>query len=166
MGQRYTTDQAFRRNRYTGPAPIEDRFWAKVDKSSDCWLWLGCRHVRGGRSMGYGAVMHEGKKWLAHRMAYTLSIGPLPADKTIDHLCRQPLCVNPEHMELVSMRENILRGEGLAAQNARKTHCKRGHEFNPENTIVTDNRGHPGRRCRTCAREQNAQYYRERKDRR
>jgi len=84
-----------------------------------------------------------------HRIAWTLRRGAIPDDKTLDHLCRVPACVNPEHMALVSNKENILRGDSFSARNARKTHCKRGHELCGKNVTVTN--GH--RHCRLCVKE-------------
>jgi hypothetical protein len=80
----------------------------------------------------------------AHRLAYQLLVGPIPEGLVIDHLCRNPPCQNPAHMECVTHRENTLRGASPHAMNARKTHCKRGHEFTFQNTYV-DAKG-----CRSC----------------
>jgi hypothetical protein len=80
-------------------------------------------------------------------VAYELAIGPIPEGLTIDHLCRNRGCVNPAHLEAVTNRTNLLRGDGIAALNARKTHCKRGHEFTPENTYVWRE---GTRACRAC----------------
>lgn len=68
---------------------------------------------------------------------------------TLDHLCRNRLCVNPEHLEVVSRGENVLRGVGVTAENKRKTHCAHGHEFTTENTYRYGNKRH----CRTCRTE-------------
>ena len=97
------------------------------------------------------------KGYQAHRIAYALAVGPIREDQTIDHLCRKTSCVNPTHLEAVGMKENILRGTSFSAANAAKTHCAKGHEYTPENTIL-----HPGdrgrRRCAACrvARQQKA----------
>lgn len=83
---------------------------------------------------------------LAHREAYERANGPIPPGLTIDHLCRNRSCVNPEHLEAVTSRENTLRGFGVTAQNARKSHCVKGHPFNETNTYHQAGR----RQCRAC----------------
>lgn len=88
----------------------------------------------------------------AHRVAFELIRGCIPNGLVLDHLCRNRGCVNPDHLEPVTFRENIMRGVGYTAQQARKTHCRHGHEFTVENTYVW--RG--GRICRTCRRIQTA----------
>src|SRR6266849_5089721 len=103
----------------------QERFWAKVHKTDTCWEWTGALW------RGYGYF----RTWIAHRVAYELLVGPIPPEKQVDHLCRNRGCVNPEHMELVTSYENILRGEGPTAANKRKLVCSNGHPFTPENTI-------------------------------
>lgn len=122
----------------------EERFWSKVDTTGECWLWTS----RIERS-GYGRFKSSGKYHYAHRVAYGLAVGPIPDGLTIDHLCRVRNCVNPAHLEPVTQRENTLRGEGVAARNARKTHCPQGHEYTLENTCVSRGLRH----CRTCNRD-------------
>jgi hypothetical protein len=127
-----------------------ERFFKYVDQTDTCWLWRGGSRVTTPAGEKYGDF-YWGPPRIhiqAHRAAYELLVGPIPAGLTLDHLCRTTLCVNPEHLEPVTMRENALRGKGPTAVNARKTHCKRGHEFTPENTYVYP-RG--GRECRTCS---------------
>ena len=120
------------------------RFWAKVteDDSSGCWLWTGAIGSR-----GYAHFRVDGRTVVGHRLAYEALVGDIPAGLVIDHLCRNRSCVNPWHLEPVPERINILRGEALSAQRARQTHCKRGHEFTPENTYVWQT----ARICRPCA---------------
>lgn len=125
------------------------RFIAKVDKTDTCWLWQAATR------RGYGAFWLGGRHVAAHRFAYQFLVGPVPDDLHLDHLCRTPACVNPAHLEPVTCRENLLRSpvtfQGI---NARKTHCKNGHEFTPENT--REWRG--GRICRECARRITKEY--------
>jgi hypothetical protein len=121
--------------------PVEERFVAKIKYVADCWLWTSTLTPR-----GYPCFWFEGKQWRAHRVAYVLFVGPIPGDLPLDHLCRNRSCVNPSHLEPVTIRENVLRGIGLSAANARKTHCKRGHEFTTDNTYMQDGT----RQCRAC----------------
>ncbi len=125
-----------------------DRFWDRVDASGDCWEWTaGCFDT------GYGAFAAQYddgyKPRGAHRVAWRLLVGPIPHDLTIDHLCRNRACVNPDHMELVTRGENSVRGYGPTAKNRRKTRCKRGHPFDEENTYITPQ---GWRQCRECHR--------------
>ena len=131
----------------------QDRFWQKVNKTESCWLWTGAK------ARGYGHFRLNGRSRTTHRLAWEWANGRIPEDLEIDHLCRIRHCVNPDHMELVTTRENILRGVGPTAQNARKTACKRGHPFTPKNTWVRKN---GQRRCRICHRILKKRY-RERK---
>jgi hypothetical protein len=93
---------------------------------------------------------------MAHRWAYHHLVAPVSADLEIDHLCRNRGCVNPAHLEPVTSRENKLRGYGAAAKNARKTECKRGHPFTPENTGRT---GGGGRYCKQCRHDANLVWF-------
>lgn len=121
--------------------PVADRFWSKVHKTDTCWLWTGYQSA----GTGYGRIQaHRIRTSLpAHRVAYELMVGPVPAGAELDHLCGVRHCVNPHHLEAVSHHENVLRGNGIAARNARKTHCPQGHPLPP---FV---RGGI-RRCATC----------------
>lgn len=126
------------------------RFWTlviKPESTDGCWHWAGTENGR-----GYGKIWFLGRQWLAHRLAYEFLIGPLNGHP-LDHLCRNRICVNPAHLEPVSILVNVLRGFAPSAQNARKTHCHRGHEFSLENTRRAERRGRPTRHCRTCDRE-------------
>lgn len=138
-------------------ADLPERIRLKIDDASGCWIWMG---AKGGGHPGdrYGLVKLQGKLRLAHRVVFELLSGPIPEGLTLDHLCRTRLCVNPVHLEPVSLKENILRGKGVTAVNAAKTACVNGHEFTPENTY----RHKIGRGCRACI-DANARAYRERR---
>ena len=111
-----------------------------------CWIFGGYK-----RPDGYGEIMWNGKrKMLPHRVAYMVFVGQIPEGLVIDHLCRNPSCINPEHLEAVEFVENVARGLALSAQNSLKTHCLRGHELAGEN-LRFSNKGE--RICITCSRE-------------
>lgn len=99
---------------------------------------------------GYTRSTLNGKRDYAHRNAYRQAHGPIPAGFDIDHLCRNRACVNASHLEAVPHRTNLLRGNGFAGQNARKTVCAQGHQLDEQNTYLRPDR--PGRLCRTCRR--------------
>jgi hypothetical protein len=122
------------------PARLEE----KIERTDGCWLWAA---HKGGHERAYGYVFWDGKKRRAHRVIYELFVGPIPGGLTIDHLCRNPACVNPAHLEAVTMRENLMRGNTLQAENARKTRCLRGHDLSGTNLRI-DHRG--ARQCRAC----------------
>lgn len=124
-----------------------------VDASGDCWEWTATRSEG-----GYGRYNHEGRLQAAHRVVWELLVGPIPKGHTLDHLCRNRGCVNPDHLEPVTMRENTLRGYGISAENARKTHCKNGHLFDADNTYYEGT----WRRCKACIRNRARRYYWER----
>jgi len=161
-----------RQRRHGDPAwrpPLpEERFWSQVNKAgpiSDarpelgpCWIWTS--NVN--RS-GYGKFLFEGRHRVAHRLAYELLAGPIPAGLELDHLCHvatecpapgpecpHRACVNPAHLEPVTRPENNRRSASPSALNDLKTHCNEGHEFDLFNTYFTPD----GRRvCRECARQ-------------
>lgn len=121
------------------------------DSLEGCWLWQGYIMPN-----GYGYGNYLGTRDYAHRHAYRIWRGAIPDQLTIDHLCKTRHCVNPEHMEIVTRGENCLRGDSLAAKNARKTHCQHGHAFDGENLIVRKN----GQRwCKECNRRWHQNYY-------
>lgn len=121
---------------------------------SGCWQWTGA-----GSGAGYGSIPKSARRGtpLAHRAVYAILVGPIPTGLTLDHLCRNRRCVNPEHLEAVDVRTNVLRGVGRSAENARRTKCIRGHK------LRTLRRGaSAGRRryCLICSRGRHVQYRR------
>lgn len=135
---------------------IEDKIKARylINADTQCWEWIACI-----MNTGYGEFYHEGKKYLAHRFSYELFREPIPNGLVIDHLCRNRKCINPDHLEIVTLEENKRRGMSIPAINARKDKCKNGHEFTEDNTYHSCGR----RRCKICTNERNMQDYYRRK---
>ena len=119
------------------------RFMAKVspEPTSGCWLWAGALFANGYARI-YGEGGRKAKLLYGHRVG-----GSIPPGLQLDHLCRVRSCVNPEHLEAVTSKMNVLRGEGLSAKNLRKNVCKRGHPYNKTRTRID---GRPYRYCSVC----------------
>lgn len=120
---------------------LPPRIKAKIVFGDYCWLWAELK-----TGSGYGRVYLRGMQY-AHRVVYSLIVGPIPDGMTLDHLCRVRHCVRPAHLEPVTQAENARRG-ATAVRNRAKTHCPRGHEYTPENTRWYRN----ARRCKACKR--------------
>lgn len=118
---------------------LKARFFAKVNKTYTCWLWIGSKGSR-----GYGQMWNGKRVVAAHRLAYEWFVGPIPAGLTIDHICQNPPCVRPEHLQAITMIDNILLGS-----KAQNTHCPKGHPFSEENTFYIN----LSRSCRICKRK-------------
>lgn len=136
----------------------EARFWSHVDRRGpdECWPWTAYKD-----RWGYGYFRVEGRLRPVHRWAYSHFVVPVPDHLTVDHVrtrgCTRKDCVNfLAHLEPVPMIVNVIRGNGVCALNARKTHCKRGHEFTTSNTHI---RPDGSRSCRTCVRLRNKSRY-------
>lgn len=125
----------------------DTRIVLKIDVGSpaECWQWTA--HVD---AKGYGRVTIGGKPQLAHRAVYELYVGPIPDGMVIDHLCRNRSCCNPDHLEVVTERENFLRGESPGAIIAKTGLCPRGHSMD-DYSITNKAKGY--RACRTCLNE-------------
>lgn len=124
-----------------------ERFLANVDQQPDgCWLWKAGR-----TGTGYGAFYLRPRRQVrTHRYAYETFVGPIPEGLDLDHLCRVRHCCNPEHLEPVTRRENLIRGETLIARQVRVVECPNGHPYTPENTMRYQG---TSRKCRTCHNE-------------
>ena len=109
-----------------------------------CWISDRVKQPNGYTKIGVG-----GSTLLTHRVAYEAFIGPIPDGLQIDHRCKQKACCNPDHLEPVTCRENLLRGDTLTAAQVAATHCKRGHPYDEANNYIRADR--PGvRGCRAC----------------
>lgn len=114
------------------------RFMSKVEKSDNCWIWTA-----GLDKDGYGQFSLNNKTRIAHRISFELFKEIIPQGLTLDHLCRNRKCVNPDHLEIVTIKENLMRGSSFSAINSKKSHCPRGHSYSG-----VDKRGH--RICSIC----------------
>lgn len=122
----------------------KDRFAAKYEVSDNgCWEWTAFKNPNGYGmfSPGYGVTSR-----LAHRVSYFMATGLNP-NADLDHLCRNTSCVNPDHLEPVTHKENMLRGISPTAVNAKKTHCNRGHEYAVVGTWASRE---SGKQCKAC----------------
>lgn len=124
---------------------LPDRIWNQIQPCpmSGCWLWIGYAIER-----GYGRTKLNQKSILAHRLTFTALVGPIEDRLVLDHLCRTTSCVNPAHLEPVTQRVNVLRGDSAMARRAAQTHCKNGHELAGDNLRVFERS--PGCFMRTC----------------
>jgi hypothetical protein len=139
--------------------PPDVRFRMKYRVSpSGCWEWTGSDTGKG-HKLRYGRFRPDskGRLLLAHRYAYERFVGPIPEGLELDRLCRNTLCVNPEHLEPVTRRVNVLRGTSPNAANRAKTHCKHGHELTQENCYAY--RWPRNRQCKTCAQDHSRKTY-------
>ncbi len=141
---------------------FKQRLFNKIKRTSDCWEWTAYK-TQG----GYGQIRGEDQKMIyAHRAVYELLVGEIPEGLQIDHLCRNRSCVNPDHLEPVTAKENIRRGIGIGVgvgiSNSRrkKTHCKNDHLLKSPNLLK---RSGGERMCRVCWNEYNKNYQRNNK---
>lgn len=129
--------------------PVVARFWSKVDRTDTCWLWTGAKDPK-----GYGRYRLRPSVVFAHRYAYALVNGEPPEGLVLDHLCRTPACVRPDHLEAVPQLVNVLRGQAgtvASARYAEHLHCPKGHPlFGPNLYLYITKRGRKNKQCRTC----------------
>jgi hypothetical protein len=111
-----------------------------------CWLWNGYKNNK-----GYGQFKLRGKIYYAHRLSFLLNKGEIESGLELDHLCKTPLCVNPDHLEAVTHQENMLRSNSVSGIAAKKTHCTKGHPYDNINTYIVHRKdGRVERHCRSC----------------
>lgn len=133
--------------RYARPKTFAELF-AKASPcpNTGCWLWTEALNRK-----GYGVTTHNGIVRGAHRVLWEIVNGPVPDGMQPDHKCRVRCCINPDHLEVVTPRENVMRGESFMSARARATHCARGHPFDATNTYIPP--GRHRRICRTCIKQ-------------
>ena len=141
-----------RKHRFSPTKTVIERFNEKVNKTDTCWLWTAYLLNDGYASFRFP----NGSR--AHRFSYEYFKGPIPNDLTVDHICRVRHCVNPDHLRLLSNKENVLIGFGPPANNRRMTHCKRGHELAGINIQI-----YRGRRCCLICRKEQGRIYRDKR---
>lgn len=146
----------------------EERFLANIDATgpahptlgTPCWIWQACTN-----GDGYGMFMGGGRRQEgAHRFSYKHFRGEIPKHLEVDHICNTPLCVNPNHLQLLTHKQNVMRGSSPSAKYARRTHCSQGHSLDPASgncRIEKDGR----RRCIACVKEQGRRYHRQKRER-
>ena len=142
--------------------PLKERFWEKVQKTghSDCWVWMSSKNGRGYGTFAMNKDGHQSTK-LAHRVAYELEIGPIPNGLSLDHRCRNRLCVNPAHLEPTTIRENLLRAPTtVSTLNSQKMFCPKGHALEGDN-LMRYYLKKGVRQCRICHNEQTKLWLRE-----
>jgi hypothetical protein len=159
---RFTVARDDRRECHFAIEDLPNKLRTKVRMDpSGCWIWTAAiDRTRGG--YGFLGVWISAEKRrttiAAHRAVYQALVGPIADGLVLDHLCRNPPCVNPAHLDPVTQRVNLLRSPNtISTINATKTHCVRGHEFTPQNTRHPD--GSETRRCRQCARDHATSWY-------
>jgi len=135
---------------------VLERFYDYIEKTNSCWNWTGPD-----RPNGYGRFCVLYKTYSAHRFSYLLFKGQIPEGLSIDHLCRNRKCVNPDHLELVTTKENLFRSdETRASINKNKQQCLRGHPYDSQNTYIHNNK----RYCKICVRENVRKYQNKKKE--
>lgn len=155
--------------------PMADRFWEKVDKNGpistyrpdlgNCWIWSAQLNVESGYGcfwLSRDKITGKNNNALAHRVSYELTIGTVPDELQIDHLCRVRNCVRPSHLEPVTSAQNTERGDLSFNGNEQriKTQCINGHPFDSLNTKKAKSKYGCGisRQCRVCNRERTRKY--------
>lgn len=129
---------------------VAARLMSRLRVEGECWVWTGCRNPG-----GYGHMRVNGRVEKAHAVAVFLRHGAdVLRAETVNHLCFNRLCCNPDHLQVASKWENTLHGASPSAHHAAKTHCQNGHALEGENIAPRSD----GRRCRECKRISSRKY--------
>lgn len=131
---------------------LPTHFWDRVEVTGCCWLWQGTIK----NDSGYGVIGIDYKKYYVHRLVYEALVGPIPDGMHIDHICRIRHCVNPDHLEPVTLAENVLRGYSAGARAKRENVCVRGHQLTEDTVWVTKT---GARKCKQCSYITNTRWY-------
>ena len=121
---------------------VKTRILRLSDIIGECWVWKGNIN-----DTGYGKINIRRKPYLAHRISYEVFIGEIHEGLQINHTCQNRACINPDHLEVITIKERNRRGNGIAAQHLRQTHCKRGHPLSGDNLLIHKS---GSRECRAC----------------
>ncbi len=146
--------QRFEHPGATGAKVAGPGIWWKINPENNCWEWL-VELNHGGYAVLVDPKIHKRKRVRGHRLVYNLAKGDVPEGLVLDHLCRNRKCVNPEHLEIVTHKENTLRGNGPTARFSGRSHCVNGHAFSGENLLMLKDSktGTLVRGCATCIKE-------------
>jgi hypothetical protein len=138
-------------SRFIDRSKLAERLARDARQEGECIVWTGCT------AQGYGRLTFQGRGYLTHRAAYEIARGPVPKGMTLDHLCRNRACMNPDHLEPVTRGENVRRGVPFREH---RTVCLHGHEMTSENTRMVRDRGREYPICVECRRRTAREYQR------
>lgn len=139
--------------------PIKERIESLVKRVNGCWEWQGRLTKQGYGQTSTGSRTDNTRATrIAHRVSYETFVGEIPEGLTIDHLCRNRACVNPDHLEAVTIKENVRRGNPLWKQEMARTHCPQGHEYTTSNVYLSG-RNKTSRSCKTCMKSRSKARY-------
>ncbi len=134
---------------------VEERFWSKVDKSGDCWIWTGSHDGK-----GYGVLAVERRNVRATHLSMELAGHVVSQDKLVMHVCDNPPCVRPDHLRVAThldnMRDMFAKGRNRSIGKSYRTHCPAGHPYDEANTIQWTGRRTLRRVCRACEQAREA----------
>lgn len=136
----------------TKPTHPSERFHDKyaIDASTGCWIWTAWRNNQGYGTIGISPALSGGPKQVyAHRLSYEMHKGPIPPGLVIDHICNNPACVNPEHLQAITQKANIDRSSHPSVQRRLAGRCIRGHDMtDPTNVYMRPDNGRKA--CKAC----------------